>query len=138
MVSGGRTEAQELLDAFFHDRGWARRERGEGRIDYECGSRRRTILLGALAGEGFFLTAPVELREREPGTEVRYRWVRERVRHSAGPSAVAVRPVRISRPPTPSRRTSSTWAFSCRCAEPEAAHAGDCAVPETVQCLRPR
>ncbi|MFC5296019.1 MAG: hypothetical protein ACTIMA_07215 [Brachybacterium tyrofermentans] len=74
VVSGGRTEAQELLDAFFHDRGWARRERGEGRIDYECGSRRRTILLGALAGEGFFLTAPVELREREPGTEVRYRW----------------------------------------------------------------
>lgn len=74
MVSSGPAETQELLDAFFHDRGWARRERGEGRVDYERGSRRRTILLGALAGEAFFLTAPMELRERESTTEVRYRW----------------------------------------------------------------
>lgn len=92
VVNCGPDAAGEILDAFFRDRGWGRRERGEGRIDYERGSRRRTILLGALAGKDFFLTAQIEIRAggrtaeipasgrtaeiRASGltTEIRYRW----------------------------------------------------------------
>lgn len=74
MVNGAPEETRELLDAFFCDRGWSRRERGGDRIDYERGSRRRTILLGALAGRAFFLTAQIEIRARGRTTEIRYRW----------------------------------------------------------------
>ncbi|MGO2586396.1 MAG: hypothetical protein ACTH9F_13730, partial [Brachybacterium tyrofermentans] len=69
VVDCGSAQTQELLDVFFRGRGWGRRERGEGRIDYERGSRRRTILLGALAGRAFFLTAQIEIRGLERTTE---------------------------------------------------------------------
>ncbi|MGP9681563.1 hypothetical protein [Brachybacterium sp. AOP3-A1-3] len=74
VVNCGPDAAREVLDAFFRDRGWGRRERGEGRIDYERGSRRRTILLGALAGKALFLTAQIEIRAGGRTTEIRYRW----------------------------------------------------------------
>ena len=74
VVTGGPERTQQLLDAFFLGRGWGRRERGAGRVDYERGSRRRTILLGALAGRAFFLTAQIEIRARGRTTEIRYRW----------------------------------------------------------------
>src|SRR5699024_4992978 len=41
---------------------------------YEHGSRRRTILLGALAGRRFFLTAVTEVREGDHAAEIHYRW----------------------------------------------------------------
>src|SRR5690625_465236 len=37
-------------------------------------SRRRTILLGALAGRRFFLTAVTEVREGDHAAEIHYRW----------------------------------------------------------------
>ncbi len=74
VVRGDRDAAQAAVEEFFLGRGWRPRERGVGRTDYERGSRRRTILLGALAGQRFLLTAQIELRERDGTTDVRYRW----------------------------------------------------------------
>ena len=66
--------AEALLEEFFTGRGWSVAERGSGRVSYEIGSRRRTVLLGALAGSAFHLTAPLELREGPGVTEIRYLW----------------------------------------------------------------
>lgn len=74
VVRGDRDAARATVEEFFVGRGWRARERGPGRIDYERGSRRRTILLGALAGQQFLLTAQIELRETDGTTDVRYRW----------------------------------------------------------------
>lgn len=74
VVRGHRDAARAAVEEFFVGRGWRPRERDVGRIDYERGSRRRTVLLGALAGPRFFLTAQIELREADAATEVRYRW----------------------------------------------------------------
>ncbi|WP_422115649.1 hypothetical protein [Brachybacterium sp. UNK5269] len=74
VVRGDREAARAAVEEFFVGHGWRPRERGVGRIDYERGRRRRTILLGALAGRRFFLTAQIELRETDAATDVRYRW----------------------------------------------------------------
>lgn len=74
VVRGDRQAAQTSVEEFFAGQGWSRRERGAGRFDFERGSRRRTILLGALAGRQFFLTAQIELRESDHTTDIRYRW----------------------------------------------------------------
>ena len=52
VVRGDRDAAQAAVEEFFLGLGWRPRERGVGRTDYERGSRRRTILLGALAAIG--------------------------------------------------------------------------------------
>lgn len=65
---------QAALEQFFTDRGWSPRERASGRIDYEIGSRRRTVFLGAFAGRKFHLTAPIELREGPGVIEIGYLW----------------------------------------------------------------
>ncbi|MFC7375335.1 MULTISPECIES: hypothetical protein [unclassified Brachybacterium] len=74
VVRGDHDDTRESVESFFREHGWSPRERGPGRVDYERGSRRRTILLGALAGRRFFLTAQIEIRERDHTTDVRYRW----------------------------------------------------------------
>jgi hypothetical protein len=74
VMRGDRDAARATVEEFFAGRGWRARERGPDRIDYEQGSRRRTILLGALAGQQFFLTAQIELRETGGTTDVHYRW----------------------------------------------------------------
>ncbi|WP_114854278.1 hypothetical protein [Brachybacterium sp. YJGR34] len=73
-LRGEAATARLAVGEFFEDRGWRVRERGEGRVDFESGSRRRTILLGAPAGRRFLLTAQISLRELGDRTEVRYRW----------------------------------------------------------------
>lgn len=67
LVRGDTARARELVEEFFVDRGWRVRERGPGRVDYEWGSRRRTLLLGALAGRRFHVTARITLRTGTPG-----------------------------------------------------------------------
>ncbi|GAA1483538.1 hypothetical protein [Brachybacterium fresconis] len=62
LVRGDTVWARELVEEFFVDRGWRVRDRGPGRVDYEWGSRRRTLLLGALAGRRFHVTARIALR----------------------------------------------------------------------------
>lgn len=83
VVRGDSARARALLEEFFVGRGWRPRERGEGRVDYERGSRRRTLLLGGLAGSRFHLTARLEVPagERAAGTTgdegtttIHYRW----------------------------------------------------------------
>lgn len=73
-VRGGAAATRDRVERFFLERGWSPRERAGGRVDYERGSLRRTIVLGALAGRRFFLTAQIEVRAREGGTDIRYRW----------------------------------------------------------------
>lgn len=73
-VRGGAEDAGTQVEEFFTSRGWARRVRADGTITYVRGSRRRTILLGALAGKRFFLTAVIEVRGREHAAEIHYRW----------------------------------------------------------------
>ncbi|MGO1227449.1 hypothetical protein ACT3SQ_03790 [Brachybacterium sp. AOP42-C2-15] len=73
-VRGDVRSARTALDQFFLGRGWSAQERSPGRIDYERGSRRRSVLLGAFAGRKFHLTAPIELREGPGVTEIRYVW----------------------------------------------------------------
>lgn len=73
VVRGDRAGTQETVEEFFLGRGWSRRERGVGRLDYERGSRRRTVFLGALAGKALFLTARIEIRAGEHTTVLRYR-----------------------------------------------------------------
>src|SRR5699024_1236093 len=55
-------------EEFFVDRGWRARERGTGRVDYERGSRRRNLLLGALSGRRFHVTARIALRAGRTST----------------------------------------------------------------------
>ncbi|APX32997.1 hypothetical protein BH708_10095 [Brachybacterium sp. P6-10-X1] len=86
VVRGDSEVVGVLVETFFVGRGWRPRPRGEGRVDYECGSRRRTLLLGGLAGRRFFLTAQVALTgsgrragsegdaEAEGRTVARYTW----------------------------------------------------------------
>ena len=74
VVRGGAQEARALVEEFFTSRGWTPRAQVDGTIAYEHGSRRRTILLGALAGRRFFLTAVTEVREGDHATEIHYRW----------------------------------------------------------------
>ena len=59
VVGAGLDAPGELVEEFFVGRGWRARPRGPGRIDFESGSRRRTILLGALARDGFHVLAPL-------------------------------------------------------------------------------
>ncbi|MGP9538410.1 hypothetical protein ACT3SP_10370 [Brachybacterium sp. AOP43-C2-M15] len=73
-MRGDLPVARNLLEEFFAARGWRGRVHGPDRVDYEIGSRRRTVLLGGLAGRGFHLTAPIELREIGGVVEIRYRW----------------------------------------------------------------
>lgn len=73
-VRADQRAARILLEEFFTGRGWSAHERGPGRIAYETGSRRRTVLLGAFAGSAFHLTASLELREGPGVTEIRYLW----------------------------------------------------------------
>src|SRR5699024_1501724 len=68
LVRGDAVRARELVEEFFVDRGWRARERGPGRVDYERGSRRRTRLLGALAGRRFHVTARIALRAGRTST----------------------------------------------------------------------
>lgn len=91
VVRGDRARVRTLVEEFFVGRGWRPRRRGEGRVDYERGSRRRTLLLGGLARRTFFLTAQVTLitgagtadtgkdegasaDDGDGGTVVRYTW----------------------------------------------------------------
>lgn len=74
VVRGDQAATRTLLEDFFVGRGWTARLRADGRLEYERGSRRRTILLGALAGRQFFLTAQLEIREGGRTTDVHYRW----------------------------------------------------------------
>ena len=73
-VGGALPAVRALVGRFFVERGWQVRERGPALLVAETGSRRRTVLLGALAGRRFHLTAPLELHEVPGGVEVRYRW----------------------------------------------------------------
>ena len=66
--------AEELAREFFVGCGWRAVSRGPGRTDFELGSRRRTILLGALARGGFHLLAPIEVRAGSGASEIRYLW----------------------------------------------------------------
>lgn len=74
VVRGDQAAVRTILEDFFVGRGWTARVRADGRLEYERGSRRRTILLGALAGRRFFLTAQIEIREGARTTDIRYRW----------------------------------------------------------------
>ena len=74
VVRGGAQEARALVEEFFTSRGWTPRVQVDGTIAYEHGSRRRTILLGALAGKKFFLTAVTEVRKGDEVAEIHYRW----------------------------------------------------------------
>ncbi|MGP5376866.1 hypothetical protein CIK73_13580 [Brachybacterium alimentarium] len=83
VVAGDPAAARALVEEFFVGRGWRPRERGVGRVDFECGSRRRTILLGGLAGKAFHLTARIEIRDAgrdgvprsaDRTAVIRYRW----------------------------------------------------------------
>lgn len=74
VVGAGLDAPGELVEEFFVGRGWRAVPRGPGRTDFECGSRRRTILLGALARRGFHLLAPIEVREGSGAAEIRYLW----------------------------------------------------------------
>ena len=73
-VRGDLRSLRTDLDQFFLSRGWSAQERGPGRIDFERGSRRRSVFLGAFAGQKFHLTAPIELRQSAGSTEIRYLW----------------------------------------------------------------
>src|SRR5699024_12483388 len=73
-VGGALPAVRALVGRFFVERGWQVHERGPALLVAETGSRRRTVLLGALAGRRFHLTAPLELHEVPGGSEVRYRW----------------------------------------------------------------
>lgn len=74
VVRGSQATARTLLEEFFVGRGWTPRVRPDGRLEYERGSLRRTILLGGLAGRRFFLTAQIEIREGNRTVDIRYRW----------------------------------------------------------------
>lgn len=73
-VHGDQRTARDLVEQFFAGRGWQAREQGPGRIDFETGSRRRSVLLGAFAGRSFHLVAPIALGEVPGGVEIRYLW----------------------------------------------------------------
>lgn len=73
-VDGDLRTVGRLVAKFFTDQGWTVHERGPGRLEIETGSLRRTLLLGALAGSRFRLTARIELRELPGAVEVHYRW----------------------------------------------------------------
>lgn len=73
-VRGDLRSVRAAVDRFFLSRGWSAHERGPVRIDFERGSRRRSVFLGAFAGRRFHLTAPIELREGPGVTEIRYLW----------------------------------------------------------------
>ena len=73
-MSGGADAARADLEDFFNGLDWRPRVLSPARIDFERGNRTLTILLGALAGRRFFLTAQIEILERGSGVEVGYRW----------------------------------------------------------------
>ncbi|MEE1650797.1 hypothetical protein V1260_08315 [Brachybacterium sp. J144] len=73
-LRGDGESTRALLADFFTARGWTLAREDGTRIDYERGSRGRTILLGALAGGAFHLTAQLEVREGDHATDVVYRW----------------------------------------------------------------
>lgn len=73
-LRGDAATARALLEDVFTARGWTLAREDGPRIDYERGSRGRTILLGALAGGAFHLTAQLEVREGDHATDVVYRW----------------------------------------------------------------
>lgn len=73
-VRGGPEQARAAVEEFFTSRGWRPRMQADGTIAYERGSRRRTVLLGALAGKRFLLTAVTDVRESNHATTIHYRW----------------------------------------------------------------
>ena len=74
VVRGRADRARAVVEEFFTSRGWRPRTQVDGTIAYERGSRRRTILLGALAGKKFFLTAVTDVRDDHGTAVIRYRW----------------------------------------------------------------
>lgn len=74
VLRGDEQAARADVAAFFDPRGWVPRVRNDGSIAYEYGSRGRTVLLGAMAGRKFFLTAIIETRQDAHTTDVVYRW----------------------------------------------------------------
>lgn len=74
VMRGDEQAARADVAAFFDARGWVPRVRDDGSLAYECGSRGRTVLLGALAGRKFFLTGIIETRQDAHTTDVVYRW----------------------------------------------------------------
>lgn len=74
VVRGGADQARAVVEDFFTSRGWRSRRQVDGTIAYERGSRRRTLLLGALAGKKFFVTAVTDVREEDAAAVIDYRW----------------------------------------------------------------
>ncbi|MBB5830315.1 hypothetical protein [Brachybacterium aquaticum] len=83
-VRGPLEAVQSETASFFVERGWRVAEDSPGHLVLERGSRRRTVLLGALAGSGFHLSAPLTfVAERDAQgavagqvTVIGYRWGR--------------------------------------------------------------
>lgn len=74
-VRGEQAAIRARVEHFFLRRGWRLRERPDATIGLERGSVRRTILLGALARDQFYVTAACDVRAGDHRTaEVHYRF----------------------------------------------------------------